>query len=359
MLKKVLVLTVSLALLVSILAFSVGCGGSTPAPTSSSSAPAASQSTGKAQVIRLANFSSSTMDEGIVLEKLAADFNKTFAGKYEIKIYPNESLVKMPESMDATRTGMTEMCIYPLGVFTAVEPIYGATEIPFLYTSIPALTSSMGRMLPEFQKLQESKYNQKLLAIYTIGGLELCSPKKVVKTLDDWKGLLVAALSPPAQGMVKSLGGSGISIPPMEGYSSLEKKVVDASNQSLANMVQVKLYEVAPFVTTALFCPTCISVNMNLDFYKKMPADVQAALMKFGADYQKQAEDYQMPKEDAARKALIANKCTIYNVPGAERQKWVDACKAFNDSKMPTFGDIGPKVVQIAAEQNAKFPYPY
>jgi TRAP-type C4-dicarboxylate transport system substrate-binding protein len=356
MLKKVLVVTLSLVLMASILVLSAGCGGGS---TPSSSQPASSQPAAKAQVIRLANFSSSTMDEGIYVEQMAAEFNKKFAGRYEIKVFPNESLVKMMESQDATRTGMTEMCIYPLGVFAATEASYNATEIPFMFASIPAMAEGMAQLTPEYSKIQEQKYGQKLLTLYTIGGLEMCSPKKTIKTMDDWKGMLVAALSPLQQGMVKSLGGSAISIPPMEGYSSLEKKVVDASNQSLANMVQVKLYEVAPFVTAAIFCPTGIGLHINLDYYNKLPADVQQGIVDFGTGYQKLCNAYQVPKEDNARKALADQKCEIYNVPGVERQKWADACKAFGEQKLAESGPVGEKVKQIAAELNKKYPYPY
>ncbi|MDD5700894.1 MAG: TRAP transporter substrate-binding protein DctP [Dehalococcoidales bacterium] len=342
--------------LVSILGLSISCGGSS---TPSTSVPATTQAQGKAQILRLAYFMSPSMDEGLFIENLAAEFNKQFAGRYEIKSFPNETLVKMTESMDATRIGMTELCIYPFRVFTAVEPAFGAAEVPLLYTSIESLNNTFAVLTPEFSKLMEQKYNQKTLTMYTLGFLELCSPKKNVKTLEDWKGLLVAALSPPAQGLVTSLGGSAISIPPMEGYSSLEKGVVEASNQSLMNMDQVKLFEVAPFVTSAFLLPSGIGLNMNLDVYNKLPADVQQAIVKLGEDFAVQSAAYQLEKEVRAREMLTAEGCTIYNVPGAERQKWVDALKAFNDSKLPSFGNIGPILMQTAAEQKAKYPYPY
>ena len=64
--------------------------------------------------------------------------------------------------------------------------------------------------------------------------------------------------------------------------------------------------------------PSGIGLNMNLDVYNKLPADVQQAMVKLSEDFAAQSAAYQLEKEVKAREMLTTESATIYNVPGAK-----------------------------------------
>jgi TRAP-type C4-dicarboxylate transport system substrate-binding protein len=59
----------------------------------------------------------------VITSAMAERFNERTGGEYEIKIFPAETLVKVPESLDAIRTGAVEMGILPWGQMSMFCPM--------------------------------------------------------------------------------------------------------------------------------------------------------------------------------------------------------------------------------------------
>jgi len=179
--------------------------------------------------------------------------------------------------MDAVRTGTVEMASIGLGIFAGLDP--GLAEIPMLYNNVRANAAACKESADLYNEILEEKFNQKALAIYTTGAQEMIS-KKPVKTLADWKGLLVGATNPETAALTTALGGSPVVIPWTECYSNLEKGVVDAVMTSTQWTMISGLNDVASYVTRFYSTPTFNTYLINLDAFNKMPKDVQEILIE-------------------------------------------------------------------------------
>ena len=139
------------------------------------------------------------------LQGLVDKFNKAANGKYVIELHPGAELVKIPESVDAVRTGAIEMCGWPIGVFGSIDPRFAAAEVPFLANNVEADAAMQVALLPKYSQFMEEKFNSKAIFSFTCLALDVCSTKPV-KTAADWKGLLTQAVSPQASKFIESHG---------------------------------------------------------------------------------------------------------------------------------------------------------
>jgi len=283
-------------------------------------------------------------------------FNTTFAGKYQITVHPGAALVGMAESLDGVRTGVVEIGQYPPGVFSNTDVRFSSAELPFLYNNIEANIAACKDLLPVYSELLEKNFNQKALALWTATSLDVIS-KKPIKTMADWKGLSVQAINPPCAAVITALGGSPVSIDFPDAYSSLSKGVVDAGMYATTQMVEYKMDEVAKYLVPVYMVPTFIVSAINLDTWKKLPDDVQKALLK---EHQQMADDLNALYEVlvTTNPQTLADKgVTVYVLPKEERDRWHQAIQPYVDQQLNKMGDFGKKITEIANKINAKYPY--
>lgn len=274
-------------------------------------------------------------------------------GQYQIKVYPGEALAKIPEYLDAVRTGAVEMCSVGLGIFAGLDP--GLAEIPMLYDNVRANAAAVRPSLELYNQILMGKLNQMAVAGYTTGAQELISTKPV-KTLEEWDGLLVGATNPESAALTTSLGGSPVVIPWTECYSALEKGVVDAVLTSMRWTIVSGLSDVSSHVTLFYSTPTFNTYTINLDTWNEMPKDVQDILLEEAWKFSDEMSAYQIEMAIKDKDTLASLGMTIYELPKAERDRWKEAVRPYVDDKLASLGEFGTKIRQIAEEANAANP---
>ena len=286
-------------------------------------------------------------------EELAKRLSERTNGAYQIKVYPGEQLVKVPETMDAVRTGAVEMASIGLGIFAGLDP--GLAEVPLLYNNVRANAAACRPSIELYNGILTGKMNQRALAAYTTGGQELES-KKPVKTLEDWKGLLVGATNPEGAALATSFGASPVVIMWTECYSNLEKGVVDAVITSTQWTIISGLADVSKYVTRFYATPTFNTYLINLDVFNKMPKDVQDILIEEAWRVSDEMSTVHIGLEKEDKDTLTKLGMEVYDLPKAERDRWIQAVKPYVDKKLGDLGDFGDKIRQIAEKANADNP---
>lgn len=87
-----------------------------------------------------------------------------------------------------------------------------------------------------------------------------------------------------------------------------------------------------------------------------MPKDVQEILIEeaWKVSDVMAAAHIQSDKED--KEILEGLGMEVYDLPKAERDRWVEAVKPYVDEKLTSLGDIGDKIREIAEKANAENP---
>jgi TRAP-type C4-dicarboxylate transport system substrate-binding protein len=341
--KKIFMILIAAAIILLSVGSLVSCAGEEAAPA-------------KATVLRLSGPWPPGDPVTDQLQGLVDKFNKAAAGKYVIELHPGSELVKIPESVDAVRTGAVELCGWPIGVFASIDPRFAAAEVPFLANNVEADAAMQVALLPKYSQFMEEKFNSKAIFSFTCLALDVLSTKPV-KTAADWKGLLTQAVSPQASKFIESMGGAPVPMDFPEAYQALQKKVVDATMQSSSMMIMFKLNEVAKYVTRGYLIPASIIIAVNMDTFKKMPKDVQNALVDAGKQQQKEANDFFIKVAQENTGTLTTMGIDVYSLPKSERDKWQAMVKPYSDSLISAMGDFGKEVLKAAEDANKKYPY--
>ena len=280
--KRSLFVLIAVLLLVSLVGYMAACGDdeepteTTAAPTATTAAPATG---GDAKVLRMAvvwPVGDPVTDN--IQQNFVDKFNAAQT-QYKIELHPAGSLLAMPDSFEAVRTGGVEIAGWPTAVFGSIVPEFNLAELPFSVNSIEADAEYNVMMTPIYDATLTAKHNMKTVVNFTCQGLDIISVEPV-KTLADWDGLLCQTISPVTAKVVELLGGAGVAMDFSEGYQALQKKVIESTLQSGSMVIMFKLNEVAKNITRAYLTPASIGAWINLDVYNAMPADVKAAFDK-------------------------------------------------------------------------------
>jgi len=286
---------------------------------------------------------------------MAERFNERAGGEYVIKVFPGESLVGVPEYLDAVRTGAVEMSDVAWGIYAGLDPRLGAYEIPFLFNNVEATVAAQEALVKLVDTVYQEKFNQKVLASLTTGAMEMFSTKPV-KTMEDWQGLLVGAINPQLAAMTEALGGAPVTIVWVDLYSNLEKGVIDAALNSTQGSIMWRLTDVCRYVTMFSGSFGQNAYNINLDVWKAMPKRIRDILLEetkaaaqFGSN-----EFVRLYDEDV--KTLTDMGVDVYFLPKAERDRWYEACRPYIEQQLSGLGDFGEEIKEIADEANSQFP---
>jgi TRAP-type C4-dicarboxylate transport system substrate-binding protein len=338
--KKLIVCLLSLLL---VLSFTIGittsCGGAKP--------------TGPVE-LRL----STTLppDQEKLLEDMAASFNQRAAGSnYSMKVYPNGELASMEESFDMVRTGGVDLSEIGLSAAMAEDVRLGAGGLPFVINNIDASVKFV-KLIDDslFNDIMEKDFNQKILAAWPSPTLYYCGIKPV-KTLEDWKGLLIHTMTPIQTDAVKALGGSPVSMAFMDVVPSLEKGVIDGGVNLNAYVISAfNWYDSFKYLTVCGMFNGHILLDMNLDVWNAMPNDIQKILIDECSKLEQNFINYIIEGEKTAAGECASHGIDVYNLPAAEQARWKQATSSVVDSFFAQLDSKDVKKIQDALTEANK-----
>jgi TRAP-type C4-dicarboxylate transport system substrate-binding protein len=288
-------------------------------------------------------------------ERFAAAVNQRTKGACAIAVHPGETIVKLPETYDAVRQGSIEMSVVGIGIFEGLHP--GLAEYPLSYNNIDANVAATKPIVELFSReIFEKQLNMKGLASYCTGAIELIS-KRPIRTLNDWKGLMIGAGNLQGSMLASALGAAPVTIFWTDFYSGLSKGTVDAALNSMRSDIIFKLTDSAKFVSLFYGQPTFVSFNINLDVWKAMPLNVQNIFLEEAQKACDEMNVYQIKAwKERDRKILTDLGVEVCDIPKAERDRWKFMLQPYIDKKITALGRLGVQIKQIMVKANAEHP---
>jgi len=210
-------------------------------------------------------------------------------GRVKVEVYPNSSLFKDGEEMEALQLGSVQILapsvakFGPLGVRE-----FEVFDLPYIFDSFDELhkvtTGPVGKML--FQKL-ESKGIVGLA--YWDNCFKEMSANKSIKVPGDYKGLKMRIQSSKVLGdQMKALGAIPQVMAFSEVYQALQTGVVDGTENPPSNFYTQKMHEVQKYLAMTDHGVIEYAVIANKKFWDGLPADIRTTLdgcMKDATDY--------------------------------------------------------------------------
>jgi C4-dicarboxylate-binding protein DctP len=275
---------------------------------------------------------------------------KYTGGKVKIEVYPNSSLYKDKEEIEALQLGSVQMLapstakFAPLGVKE-----FEALDLPWLFKDEATYTTAMKGQLGQwlFKKLEVKGITG---LAYWDNGFHMVSANRPLVKPSDFEGLKFRISgSKIADQYFRNVGSIPQIMAFSEVYQALQTGVVDGCENTPSNYTTQKFFEVQKDITVSYHAHLQYAVIVNSKFWNGLPADVRGQLEKAMSE----ATDYTnsiavKENEDALAEIKKSGKTTLHYLTDEQRKAWQTAMQ-------PTYkwakGRVGQEVLDVVAKE--------
>jgi C4-dicarboxylate-binding protein DctP len=226
-------------------------------------------------------------------------------GRVKVEVYPNSSLFKDGEEMEALQLGSVHMLAPSLAKFGPLGVReFEVFDLPYVFDNYDELhkvtEGTVGKNL--FKKL-ESKGIVGLA--YWDNGFKVMSANKPIRMPADYKGLKMRIQSSKVLGdEMKALGAIPQVMAFSEVYQALQTGVVDGTENPPSNFYTQKMHEVQKYLAMTDHGVIEYAVIVNKKFWDGLPADIRTTLEGAMKDATKYANDIAKKENDDALEAV-------------------------------------------------------
>lgn len=217
-----------------------------------------------------------------IMQDWIKDMETRTKGGIKIKYYPGDQLLSVKDGRDKLSTGIAEIGALVPSRWPAQFPLYMVHSLPLIYNSATQGCKGIQELMELGFFDQEFKNNNlKLLWGFTPPPYQALLKKKLIKTLEDWKGVRLRSAGGPQKMAVEALGAVPVFVQPPELYTGLQRGVIEGTILPLAGAASAfKLEEIIKYITVANLTTVGLSLCMNLDTWKRLPEDIQGEIME-------------------------------------------------------------------------------
>jgi C4-dicarboxylate-binding protein DctP len=232
-------------------------------------------------IIKFSHVVAADTPKGKAAEKFKELAEKYTEGKVKVEVYPNSTLYKDKEELEALQLGAVQMLapsnskFGPIGVRE-----FEVFDLPYILPDLATLRKvTDGPLGAKLLKLLEPK-GMTGLAYWDNGFKQMTANKKLI-TPQDYKGLKFRIQSSKVlEAQFRALG----SIPQVmafgEVYQALQTGVVDGQENTWSNIYTQKMHEVQKFATVTNHGYIGYIVVVNKKFWEGLPPEIRGQLDK-------------------------------------------------------------------------------
>ncbi|MCA1477078.1 TRAP transporter substrate-binding protein [Bradyrhizobium sp. NBAIM08] len=232
-------------------------------------------------IIKFSHVVATDTPKGKGAEKFKELAEKYTGGKVKVEVYPNSTLYKDKEELEALQLGSVQMLapsnskFGPLGIRE-----FEVFDLPYILPDIKTLRKvTEGPLGTKLLKLLDAKGITGLA--YWDNGFKQMSANKKLITPADYQGVKFRIQSSRViQAQFKSLGSLPQVMAFSEVYQALQTGVVDGQENTWSNIYTQKMHEVQKYITETNHGYIGYVVIVNKKFWDDLPADIRDPLSK-------------------------------------------------------------------------------
>jgi C4-dicarboxylate-binding protein DctP len=300
-------------------------------------------------VIKFSHVVASDTPKGKAADKFKELAEKYTDGKVKVEVYPNSTLYKDKEELEALQLGAVQMLAPSNSKFGPIGiKEFEVFDLPYILPDLKTLRKvTDGPLGARLLKLLDSK-GMTGLAYWDNGFKQMSANKKLVAPAD-YKGLKFRIQSSKViEAQFRTLGAIPQVMAFSEVYQALQTGVVDGQENTWSNIYTQKMHEVQKYATITNHGYIGYVVVVNKKFWDGLPPDIRAACEKA----MKEATDYgnsQSAKEneDGLEQIKKAGKTEIITLTPEQDE-------AMRKAMMPVYKDVASRVGQPLIDEFLK-----
>jgi C4-dicarboxylate-binding protein DctP len=300
-------------------------------------------------IIKFSHVVATDTPKGKASEKFKELAEKYTNGKVKVEVYPNSTLYKDKEELEALQLGSVQMLapsnskFGPLGIRE-----FEVFDLPYILPDLKTLRKvTEGPLGAKLLKLLEPK-GITGLAYWDNGFKQMSANKKLIAPAD-YQGVKFRIQSSRVlQAQFKALGSLPQVMAFSEVYQALQTGVVDGQENTWSNIYTQKMHEVQKYITETNHGYIGYVVIVNKKFWDDLPADIRDQLSKA----MKEATDFnnaqsQKENEDALAEIKKSGKSEIIKLTPEQDE-------AMRKAMEPVYKDAASRVGQPLIDEFQK-----
>lgn len=226
------------------------------------------------------------------------EVQKKTHGALKIKFLGGPEVMSSREQVDALQSGVVQIALIP--------PSYYAKKVPVISSNYLVSSSMAERRKNGFYdilvQLTEKAEMRFLGEVNSAEGMYMYTNFMVNNPRTDFKGKKIRIVETYDR-FVEGLGAAGVVVPRMDIYAAMERGVINGFLAPVYQIMQFGLVEVVKYLVHPQMWWGGCYINLNLDTWKKLPPDIQKALLDTMIEIEKKWESIyiQMDREERAK----------------------------------------------------------
>jgi C4-dicarboxylate-binding protein DctP len=273
----------------------------------------------------------------VVFKELAEKYT---GGKVKVEVYPNSSLYKDKEELEALQLGSVQLLAPSLAKFGPLGVReYDVFDLPFLMSDDARARQMMASpMMADIHKKLETK-GIAPLAYWDNGAYVYTANRPLIRP-EDFRGLKFRIQGSKVQDAVaRELGAIPQTIAFSELYQTLQTGVVDGQDNAPSNILTQKLHEVQKYLTVSYHGRLTYALIANKKFWDGLPADVKEPLaraVKESTDFFN--ETAARDNDEALEKIKASGRVQFHYLTDEEKKAWVAKLMPVHKEMQSRFG---------------------
>ncbi|NUT60052.1 TRAP transporter substrate-binding protein [Herbaspirillum sp. C9C3] len=303
-------------------------------------------------IIKFSHVVANDTPKGKAAERFKELAEKATHGRVKVEVYPNSTLYKDKEELEALQLGAVQMLAPSLAKFGPLGvKEFEVFDLPYIFPSKDVLyrvtEGPIGKSL--FKKLEPKGITG---LAYWDNGFKVMSANKPLHHPSDFRGLKMRIQSSKVlDAQMRALGANPQVLAFSEVYQALQTGVVDGTENPPSNLYTQKMHEVQKDVTVSNHGYLGYAVIVNKKFWDGLPSDVRTELEGAMKDATKYANAIAQQENDAALAAVEkSGKTTVYRLTDAEKAEWR---KALLPVQQQMAGRIGKDLIDAVNKEAA------
>jgi C4-dicarboxylate-binding protein DctP len=300
-------------------------------------------------ILKFSHVVAADTPKGKAADKFAELAAKYTNGRVKVEVYPNSTLYKDKEELEALQLGAVQMLAPSNSKFGPIGiKEFEVFDLPYILPDLASLRKvTDGPLGAKLLKLLEPK-GMIGLAYWDNGFKQMSANKKLIAP-SDYKGLKFRIQSSKVlEAQFRALGAIPQVMAFSDVYQALQTGVVDGQENTWSNIYTQKMHEVQKYMTVTNHGYIGYVVVVNKKFWEGLPPDIRDELskaMKEATAYgnSQSAQD----NDEALQKIKDSGKSEIITLTPEQNE-------AMRKAMMPVYKDVASRVGQPLIDEFLK-----
>lgn len=199
-------------------------------------------------------------------------------GRLVIQFFNPNAIAPSRKVYDALVAGSIDMTGSPCHWVHGKFPLNTVIQTPLIFNGAEAASLTTWDMFNKYPEWRNEFKDIKVLWQWGSATFNLHTVKKMVRTLEDLKGMKIIGINPQIREILKRLGANPIPMTPQDSYLALERGMAEGMAFPIAPVRAFKISDVAKYHTVAdLMCDPFYGA-INVRKWNSLPADLKKIL---------------------------------------------------------------------------------